>query len=150
MPPEPQSHGADASADDVAAAQNLVTAYEKLRAEMSTVIVGQESVIEELFIALFCSGHCILEGVPGLAKTLMISTLSRLLSLSFSRIQFTPDLMPSDITGTEVIEEDRGPVPVLCDSSRVRFSPTWSWRMRSTGLRPRRRQPCSKRCRRTR
>ena len=108
MPPEPQSHGADASADDVAAAQNLVAAYEKLRAEMSTVIVGQESVIEELFIALFCSGHCILEGVPGLAKTLMISTLSRLLSLSFSRIQFTPDLMPSDITGTEVIEEDRG------------------------------------------
>ena len=66
------------------------------------------SVLAILLIALFCNGHCILEGVPGLAKTMMVSTLSKLLSLSFSRIQFTPDLMPSDITGTEVIEEDRG------------------------------------------
>ncbi|MCS7046772.1 MAG: MoxR family ATPase, partial [Gemmataceae bacterium] len=70
-------------------------------------IVGQDQVIEELLIALFSRGHCILEGVPGLAKTLMISTLARCLSLDFSRIQFTPDLMPSDITGTEVIEENR-------------------------------------------
>ena len=71
------------------------------------VIVGQDQVIEELLIALFSRGHCILEGVPGLAKTLMISTLAKCLSLAFSRIQFTPDLMPSDITGTEVIEENR-------------------------------------------
>jgi len=94
--------------NDVEAVQNLVRAYERIRKELARVIVGQDQVIEEMFIALFCGGHCILEGVPGLAKTLMISTLSRLLSLNFSRIQFTPDLMPSDITGTEVIEEDRG------------------------------------------
>jgi MoxR-like ATPase len=94
--------------DDVVAVQHLVTAYEHIRRELSRVIVGQEGVIEQLLTVLFCSGHCILEGVPGLAKTLLISTLARLLSLSFARIQFTPDLMPSDITGTEVIEEDKG------------------------------------------
>ena len=74
---------------------------------MGQVIVGQDQVIEELLISLFSRGHCLLEGVPGLAKTLMISTLSRALNLSFSRIQFTPDLMPADITGTEIIEENR-------------------------------------------
>src|SRR5688500_12444654 len=78
-----------------------------MRAELGKVIVGQEQVIEELLIALFCRGHAMLEGVPGLAKTLLISTLSKTLGLSFNRIQFTPDLMPSDITGTEVIEEDK-------------------------------------------
>ena len=71
------------------------------------MIVGQNQVIEELLISLFSRGHCLLEGVPGLAKTLMISTLARALNLSFSRIQFTPDLMPADITGTEIIEENR-------------------------------------------
>jgi MoxR-like ATPase len=71
-----------------------------------SVIIGQDHVIEELLIALFSRGHCLLEGVPGLAKTLMISSLSRLLDLKFSRIQFTPDLMPSDVTGTEVLHED--------------------------------------------
>ena len=71
------------------------------------MIVGQDEVIEQLLIALFSRGHCLLEGVPGLAKTLMISTLARSLNLSFSRIQFTPDLMPADITGTEIIEENR-------------------------------------------
>ena len=96
------------SDNDVAVAKKLMSAYDEIREQLGRVIVGQESVVEELLIALFCSGHCILEGVPGLAKTMIISTLSRLLSLSFSRIQFTPDLMPSDITGTEVIEEDRG------------------------------------------
>src|SRR5712675_229342 len=85
----------------------LQKAYASIKAQMSQVIVGQEEVIEQLLIALFSRGHCILEGVPGLAKTLMISTLSNCLSLDFSRIQFTPDLMPSDITGTEVIEENR-------------------------------------------
>ncbi|MEK6675161.1 MAG: MoxR family ATPase [Planctomycetota bacterium] len=94
--------------DDVALVERLVSAYGQIRRELSRVIVGQESVVEQLLTAMFCNGHCILEGVPGLAKTLLISTLSRLLSLSFSRIQFTPDLMPSDITGTEVIEEDKG------------------------------------------
>jgi MoxR-like ATPase len=77
-----------------------------MKAELGKVIVGQEAVIEELLIALFCKGHALLVGVPGLAKTLMISTLARTLGLSFNRVQFTPDLMPSDITGTDVIEED--------------------------------------------
>jgi MoxR-like ATPase len=78
-----------------------------MRGELSKVIVGQSQVMEELLIALFCRGHCLLVGVPGLAKTLLISTVAKTLSLSFNRIQFTPDLMPSDITGTEVIEEDK-------------------------------------------
>ncbi|MGB2985354.1 MAG: AAA family ATPase, partial [Phycisphaerae bacterium] len=98
----------EANADDVALVEKLVSAHKDIRSQLARVIVGQEGVVEQLLIALFSNGHCILEGVPGLAKTLLISTLSRLLSLSFSRIQFTPDLMPSDITGTEVIEEDRG------------------------------------------
>ncbi len=93
--------------DDVAIVEQLVAAYDKIREQLARVIVGQETVIDQVLIALFCEGHCILEGVPGLAKTLLISTLARSLSLSFSRVQFTPDLMPSDITGTEVIEEDK-------------------------------------------
>ncbi len=105
--PHPPSSAAEPT-DDVAVVQKLGQAYSKIRQELARVIVGQELVVEQLLTALFCHGHCILEGVPGLAKTLLISTLARLLSLSFSRIQFTPDLMPSDITGTEVIEEDKG------------------------------------------
>lgn len=93
--------------DDLATVEQLTTAYQTLRAELGKVIVGQDDVVELLLIALFANGHCILEGVPGLAKTLMISSLARCLALSFHRIQFTPDLMPSDITGTEVIQEDR-------------------------------------------
>src|ERR1051325_6831770 len=93
--------------NDLEAAEKLKSAYHSLCKQLSRVIVGQEQVIEELLIALFSRGHCILEGVPGLAKTLMIASLSKCLSLDFSRIQFTPDLMPSDITGTEVIEENR-------------------------------------------
>ena len=92
---------------DVEGVRRLRDGYEKIRTELSRVIVGQEQVIEQLLIALFSNGHCILEGVPGLAKTLMISTLARCLDLSFNRIQFTPDLMPSDITGTDVIQEDK-------------------------------------------
>ena len=85
----------------------LGEAREKISTELARIIVGQEHVVEELLISLFSRGHCLLEGVPGLAKTLMISTLSQTLNLSFSRIQFTPDLMPADITGTEIIEENR-------------------------------------------
>jgi MoxR-like ATPase len=94
-------------ADELQAVEKLQKGYHDLRAELGKVIVGQDAVIEELLIALFCRGHALLVGVPGLAKTLLISTLSRTLGLSFNRIQFTPDLMPSDITGTEVIEEDK-------------------------------------------
>src|ERR1051325_3461929 len=93
--------------DDLQAAKKLQDTYQRLRAELRKIIVGQDEVIEQLLIALFAGGHCLLEGVPGLAKTLMISSLARCLSLSFNRIQFTPDLMPSDITGTEVIAQDQ-------------------------------------------
>src|SRR4051812_40533181 len=93
--------------DDLEAIRQLQKGFDDIKAQLATVIVGQNEVIEELLIALFSKGHCILEGVPGLAKTLMISTLAKCLSLDFSRIQFTPDLMPADITGTEIIEENK-------------------------------------------
>ena len=96
-----------ATISESAAIRRLNDAREKIVAQLSQVIVGQADVIEELLICLFGRGHCLLEGVPGLAKTLMISTLARTLNLSFSRIQFTPDLMPADITGTEILEENR-------------------------------------------
>src|ERR1700742_4124703 len=101
------SQPTDLAADELAAVQKLQQSYANMRRELAKVIVGQDAVIEELLIALFCKGHALLVGVPGLAKTLLISTLAKTLGLSFSRIQFTPDLMPSDITGTEVIEEDK-------------------------------------------
>ena len=82
-------------------------AVDRVRCEVHKVIVGQDQVLEEVLLTMVCGGHAVVEGVPGLAKTLLISTLAKCLSLQFSRIQFTPDLMPSDITGTEVIEEDR-------------------------------------------
>ena len=93
-------------------------AAERLRAAVHSVIVGQDRVIDEVMIALVCGGHALIEGVPGLAKTLLVSTLARSMSLGFSRIQFTPDLMPSDMTGTEVIEEDRS-----TGTRRLRFVP---------------------------
>jgi MoxR-like ATPase len=95
------------STHDTAAIEKLRSARGKILEQLAHVIVGQQQVIDELLISLFSRGHCLLEGVPGLAKTLMISTLSRTLNLNFSRIQFTPDLMPADITGTEIIEENR-------------------------------------------
>jgi MoxR-like ATPase len=95
------------NAGELAAVEKLQKGYRDIRQQLSKVIVGQDAVIEELLIAMFCRGHALLVGVPGLAKTLLISTLARTLGLSFNRIQFTPDLMPSDITGTEVIEEDK-------------------------------------------
>jgi len=87
--------------------ERLNLAHASLCRQMAQVIVGQDDVIEQLLIALFSRGHCLLEGVPGLAKTLMVSTLARCLSMTFARIQFTPDLMPSDITGTDVLQENR-------------------------------------------
>ena len=85
----------------------LVERYAELRSEMAKVIVGQSEAVDSLLLTLFSGGHCLLLGVPGLAKTLMVSTLARTLGLTFSRIQFTPDLMPSDITGSEIIDRDR-------------------------------------------
>src|SRR5471032_996806 len=92
--------------DDKAAAALLVDAYQKITREMAKFIVGQKEVIEQLLIAILAGGHCLLEGVPGLAKTAMVRTLSQALNMSFRRIQFTPDLMPADITGTDIIQED--------------------------------------------
>ena len=91
---------------DLEAIEKFKAAFDSIKQQLHRVIVGQEAVIEELLIALFARGHCLLEGVPGLAKTLMISTLSRCLNLEFSRIQFNPDLMPADITGTDFIEKN--------------------------------------------
>ena len=92
---------------DVEAINNLNEVVKKIRNQIARVIVGQDEIVEQLLISLFARGHCLLVGVPGLAKTLLIKTLGDILDLKFSRIQFTPDLMPSDITGTEIIEEDR-------------------------------------------
>jgi MoxR-like ATPase len=93
---------------DLRLAEQLVNVYTHMRGRLSKVVIGQDEVLKQVLIALFCQGHCILEGVPGLAKTLMISSIAQLLSLNFRRIQFTPDLMPSDITGTEILEEEEG------------------------------------------
>ena len=96
----------DPTETDLASAKFLADSYRRLQSELGKVIVGQTRVIEELLIALFARGHCLMQGVPGLAKTLLISTLGRALDLKFHRIQFTPDLMPSDITGTDILQED--------------------------------------------
>jgi len=96
----------DSNDDHLAAIQEMARVYDQLRKELSKVIVGQADVIDQVLIAMLAGGHCLLEGVPGLAKTLLISSVAEALSLSFKRIQFTPDLMPSDITGTDVLQED--------------------------------------------
>jgi MoxR-like ATPase len=96
-----------AGRDDIEAVKQLNAVYSKMREEMGKVIVGQVDVVEQLMVAIFCKGHALLMGVPGLAKTLMVQSLAKVLRLSFKRIQFTPDLMPADITGTEVLEENR-------------------------------------------
>jgi MoxR-like ATPase len=108
MNAQERSDAAAADAADLELAQQLRDAYRQLTTELARVIIGQDEVVRQIMIALFCQGHCILEGVPGLAKTLIIGSVAQLLSLSFRRIQFTPDLMPSDITGTEILDEEEG------------------------------------------
>ncbi|HVJ80314.1 MAG TPA: MoxR family ATPase [Planctomycetia bacterium] len=108
--PDPDGAASESAAprpEDVAAIERLAEAHRSIRAEVHKVIVGQDDVLEQLLIAIFARGHCLLEGVPGLAKTLMVRTVADALSLTFRRIQFTPDLMPADITGTEVIGQNR-------------------------------------------
>jgi MoxR-like ATPase len=104
--PDPQVAG-ELQEAELETVRRTAETFRRLVAELGKVIVGQQQVIEELLIAMFARGHCLLVGVPGLAKTLMIRTLADCLNLSFNRIQFTPDLMPADITGTEVIQEDK-------------------------------------------
>ena len=93
--------------DDLAAIESCRAAYDRIHAEMAKVVVGQREVIDDVLMSLFCDSHILLVGVPGLAKTLLIATLAKVLKLDFKRVQFTPDLLPGDITGSEVIEEDR-------------------------------------------
>lgn len=101
---------------DVAAVDGLASAYKELKSEIGKVIVGQDEVVKSVLISLFANGHSLLVGVPGLAKTLLVSTIADVLDLDFKRIQFTPDLMPSDITGSEILDEhksfrfNRGPL----------------------------------------
>ena len=97
-----------------AGAERVAEGRERILTELRKVIVGQDDVVEQVLIALFTGGHCLITGVPGLAKTLLIKTLADILDLDFKRIQFTPDLMPSDITGTEILDEEQG-------SRRLRF-----------------------------
>jgi MoxR-like ATPase len=100
------SHPTATPAPEAQAVRELAAAYEKMTEQIGKVIVGQKQVIEQLLMALFSRGHCLLVGVPGLAKTLLVSTVSKILHLSFKRIQFTPDLMPADITGTDILQDD--------------------------------------------
>src|SRR5271163_4153355 len=100
------SSTASPPASDVQMLDKLRSAHKQMRAEIGKIIIGQEDVLDQLLMAIFCRSHALLVGVPGLAKTLMVSTLAQALDMSFKRIQFTPDLMPSDITGTEVIQDD--------------------------------------------
>ena len=93
--------------NDLALVETLRKGREALQAEMAKVIIGQKEIVDQILLSLFCRGHALMVGVPGLAKTLMVRTLSQILDLSFNRVQFTPDLMPSDIVGTDVIEEDQ-------------------------------------------
>jgi MoxR-like ATPase len=102
--PSPSTNGF--AGKELEYAQDLVKKYSAIKKEIAKVIVGQDQIVDELLIALLAKGHCLLIGVPGLAKTLLISTLAKVLDLDFSRIQFTPDLMPSDITGSEILEQN--------------------------------------------
>jgi MoxR-like ATPase len=112
-PPDPPE--ADPTGGDAAAVAALAHDYRRMRDEIAKVIIGQESVVEDLLTGLLARGHVLLVGVPGLAKTLLVSTVARILHLTFRRIQFTPDMMPSDITGTDILQEDP-------DSGRRRFT----------------------------
>jgi len=133
--------------EDAALAAKLSEGYRQILSELRKVIIAQDAVVEQVMISLMVGAHSMITGVPGLAKTLLIKTLARALDLRFKRIQFTPDLMPADITGTDIIQEDavsgrREPVFV-----KGRFSPTSSWPTRSTA-RPRKpRRRCSRRWR---
>jgi MoxR-like ATPase len=100
------SHAGTPPAPEAQAVRDLAAAYEQMTEQIGKVIVGQKQVIEQLLMALFSRGHCLLVGVPGLAKTLLVSTVSKILHLSFKRIQFTPDLMPADITGTDILQDN--------------------------------------------
>src|SRR6476646_5296194 len=105
-PPHPPMTQPSTTPAEAQAVRELAAAYNKMTEQIGRVIVGQKQVVEQLLMAMFSRGHCLLVGVPGLAKTLLVSTVSKILHLSFKRIQFTPDLMPADITGTDILQDD--------------------------------------------
>ena len=126
-------------------AEQVAQGRGRILTELRKVIVGQDAIIDQVLMALFTGGHCLITGVPGLAKTLLIKTVAEILDLSFKRIQFTPDLMPADITGTEILDEAGG-VRAL-RFVKGRSSRKSSWPTRSTARRRRPRPRCSRRCR---
>ena len=132
---------------DIDLASRLKSGREHIITELRKRIIGQEGVIEQVLTALFAGGNCLIVGVPGLAKTLLIHTIAQALDLKFSRIQFTPDLMPSDITGTDLIQEDPARDDGSSSSCPGRSSPTSCSRTRSIARRRRRNRRCSRRCR---
>ncbi len=137
------------SADDVALADKMNAGRKQIIDELHKRIIGQADVIELVLLSLFVGGNSLIVGVPGLAKTLLIATLARVVDLKFTRIQFTPDLMPSDITGTDIIQEDPAPAAARWCSRPDRSSATSSSPTKSTARRRRRSRRCSKRCRST-
>ena len=134
------------AAQDEAGTEELVSRFsesmDSIRRQVQLIIVGQDEVIDNLLMTLLVGGHCLITGMPGTAKTLLVSTLASALGLTFKRIQFTPDLMPTDITGRTSSRRTRPRVDAAGRSSAVRCSPTSCWPMRSTGRRPRRRLRC--------
>ena len=137
------------SADDIALADKMKAGREQILSELHKKIIGQDEIIEQVLQTLFVGGNSLIVGVPGLAKTLLIQTMAQVLDLKFARIQFTPDLMPSDITGPTSSRTIRRRAGARWCSRRVRCSPTSCSRTRSTGRRPRRSRRCSRRCRST-
>ena len=128
------------------AVRELRESGQKIREQLSQVIIGQQEVIDQLLISLFAGGHCLITGAPGLAKTLLVRTISQIFDLEFSRIQFTPDLMPADITGTEILEESED------GGRRLQFVKgpilsTLFWLTKLTGRLPKPRLLCWNRCR---
>jgi len=137
------------SPDDIALADRMNAGRQQIVSELKKLIIGQDEVIQQVLMTLFVGGNSLIVGAPGLAKTLLVYTISKVLDLKFSRIQFTPDLMPSDITGTDLVQEDattgrRQMVSRQARSSRTSCSPT-----KSTARRRRRSRRCSRRCRST-
>ncbi len=130
-------------------AEEFRKVYAKIQAEIGKVIVGHTDIVHGVLTCLFVGGHTLLEGVPGLGKTLLVRTLSQVLDLDFNRIQFTPDLMPSDIMGTNIIMRKPGRAARILVSSRARSSPRSCWPTKSTGPRPKRSRLCWKPCRST-
>ncbi len=131
--------------DEAAVVQKVRESRRQIQAELAKVIVGQDDVIEQLLICLVAGGHCLITGAPGLAKTLLVRSVAQIFHLKFQRIQFTPDLMPADIIGTEILEEDEHGSDI-CSLSKDRSLPMSYWPMKSIERHPRPRLRCWKRC----